>query len=218
VGDGNHSLAAAKAVWEEYKAAHRAAHRDEPALEQHPARWALAELENLYDPGLAFEPIHRLIFGFSAGEVLEALGALPDFSSRPVKDPAELTRLLEDPAAPRTRLGLVAGAECLLGETAAPAPLTGSLQPLLDALIRGGPARPRSPAAIDYIHGAGELCRLAAKDGGEEAPRVGLLLPPVKKSGFFETLARSGPLPRKSFSMGEAIEKRYYLECRRLFG
>jgi hypothetical protein len=72
VGDGNHSLATAKAVWDEYKAAHP----DDPALANHPARWALVEVENLYDPGISFEPIHRVLFGTTLKDVLEALSAL----------------------------------------------------------------------------------------------------------------------------------------------
>ena len=65
---------------------------------------------------------------------------------------------------------------------------------------------------MDYIHGTDEVFRLGKKDGA-----VAILLPPVEKSSFFSTIAATGPLPRKSFSMGEASEKRYYLECRKLF-
>ncbi|MDR3166509.1 MAG: DUF1015 domain-containing protein [Treponema sp.] len=206
VGDGNHSLATAKAVWEEYKAAHGGA-----GGVDHPARWALVEVENLYDPGIVFEPIHRVLFGPPAGEVLEALSALPGFSRRSVGDRAELVRLVGDPAAPAARLGLFAGSEPFLIESGAPGLITDSLQPLLDRFIadHGG------AYGIDYIHGEDELFRLA---GNPEHPAVGLLLPPIKKSGLFQTVARRGPLPRKSFSMGEAAEKRFYLECRRLFG
>ncbi|MDR0386919.1 MAG: DUF1015 domain-containing protein [Treponema sp.] len=213
MGDGNHSLATAKAVWDEYKAAHAG----DPDLAFHPARWALAEVENLYDPGIAFEPIHRLLFGIAIGETLDILAALPGFSSRPVSGQEELARLVGDPDAPRSRLGLISGTEYRLAETSAPPVVTESLQPLLDAFVRSRTAG-HGAVSIDYIHGEEELFRLAEGSASSKAPvRTGILLPPVKKSGLFETVARSGPLPRKSFSMGEGIEKRYYLECRKLF-
>jgi hypothetical protein len=217
MGDGNHSLASAKAVWDEYKAAHSG----EPGLASHPARWALVEVENLYDPGIAFEPIHRVIFGADAESVLALLAALPDFERRPVRDRAELSRLVGDPAAPKSRLGLIAGPSLFLAESSAPPVITESLQPLLDDF-----ARSHAEVSIDYIHGEDELFRIASDgpaspgdtvDSKSTVP-VGILLPPVRKSGLFETVARSGPLPRKSFSMGEALEKRFYLECRGIFG
>jgi hypothetical protein len=202
MGDGNHSLAAAKAVWDEYKAAHSG------DTDNHPARWALVEVENLYDPGIVFEPIHRVLFGTSAAETLDLLSALPGFSRRPVSGREELARLVGDPEAPQSRLGLIAETGLFLVESSAPPIITETLQPLLDAFLRG-----RTGLSIDYIHGEEEVFRLATT--GTQA--AGILLPPVKKSGLFETIARSGPLPRKSFSMGEGIEKRYYLECRSLF-
>jgi hypothetical protein len=212
VGDGNHSLATAKAVWEGYKQEHRG----EGGLMDHPARWALVEVENIYDPGIGFEPIHRMIFGASPGEILRALSVLPGFSSRAVGDRAELSRLVGERGAAKNRLGLTAGADCTLIESEAPGLATDSLQPLLDALIlskkAGGPAQ----VSIDYIHGEEELFSIAGASTGA-VPAVGILLPPIEKRGLFETVARSGPLPRKSFSMGEAVEKRFYLECRRLF-
>jgi hypothetical protein len=203
MGDGNHSLATAKAVWEEYKAAHPG------GPEQHPARYALAEVENIYDPGIAFEPIHRVVFGASPDELLAVLGALPGFSSRALDSPEELSRLTAAPA-PGNRYGLIGGGRQILVETSATGIATEPLQPLLDRFLEGG-----SGKAIDYIHGEEELFRIAGAPG--ERPVTGILLPPALKSGLFQTVARSGPLPRKSFSMGEAEEKRFYLECRELF-
>jgi hypothetical protein len=208
VGDGNHSLAAAREIWVEYKGAHAG----DPALMNHPCRYALVEIENLYDPAVRFEPIHRVLFNISLDSLAARLSALPGFSSRPVGDRAVLSWLTGDAGAAVVRLGLTAGNRCILAETSSPGLATVSLQPLLDDLVRsGGSGAP----SIDYIHGEDEVFRLAADPA---APAAGILLPPVKKSGLFETVARSGPLPRKSFSMGEAVEKRYYLECRRLFG
>jgi hypothetical protein len=183
VGDGNHSLAAAKAVWEEYKKARAG----EAGLEHHPARWALVELENLFDPGIAFEPIHRIIFGVEPDELLKALSVLKNITCRQ--------------EAPQNRIIRI--------ESSSPDIVTAGLQPLLDAFVK------ERQCAIDYIHGEDELLRLAG-DSGRRA--VGLVLPPVRKDGLFKTVAKAGPLPRKSFSMGEAPEKRFYLECRKLFG
>lgn len=209
VGDGNHSLAAAKAVWEEYKAAHQG----EPGLMNRRARWALAEIENLYDPGIVFEPIHRLLFGADMREVLPALEALPGFTCRALGQGAdareELLRLVERQGDAGNRLGLIAGSGLIFAEFAAPGLAADRLQPLLDGLVKAEAIR-----GMDYIHGAEALFHLVSASSGN----AGVLLPPVRKSGLFETVARSGPLPRKSFSMGDAREKRFYLECRRLFG
>jgi hypothetical protein len=209
VGDGNHSLAAAKGLWVEYKAAHAG----EADLMRRPARWALVELENLYDPGLSFEPIHRVIFNADTGRLLALLSRFPGAVSHPVEGPEKLRELVKEPG-PKRRLGFVSGGTCLVFETEAPGLATVSLQPLLDSFIAGGEG-PAAPS-IDYIHGEEELIRLAAGQQGRR-PATGILLPPIRKEGLFETLARSGPLPRKSFSLGEACEKRFYFECRRLF-
>jgi hypothetical protein len=203
-GDGNHSLATAKGIWEEYKKAQAV---PGGSLPDHPCRYALVEIENIYDPAITIEPIHRVVFGMDFDAALALLGELPDFSSRPVGDRAELVRLTGEAAA-GNRFGLVSGGRYALVQTGASGIATACLQPLLDKAVGGN-----NSLSIDYIHGADELFRLAAGDRA-----AGILLPPVKKAGLFETVARSGPLPRKSFSMGEAEEKRFYLECRPLFG
>ena len=209
-GDGNHSLAAAKAVWEEYKAAHRG----DPGLMSHPARWALVELENLYDPALAFEPIHRLLFGTSAATLRQLLTKLPGYCCRKPGNPAELAALVGDAHCSQLRLGLISGPDCFLVE-ADPVPLAiDALQPLLDAFVK----EQGTKVTIDYIHGTDELFRLAGDSGAtRNEGTTGILLPPFRKQGLFETVAKHGPLPRKSFSMGESCEKRFYLESRKLF-
>ncbi|MCL2067631.1 MAG: DUF1015 domain-containing protein [Treponema sp.] len=205
VGDGNHSLAAAKGIWEEYKKS-----RSITGLPEHPCRYAMVEIENLYDPAIQFEPIHRVVFGLGFDKTLSLLSRLPDFSSRPVSGRDELVRLCSEPFN-GNRFGLVSAGRYALIETSAAGISTACLQPLLDGALAdaGG-----SSISIDYIHGEEELFRLAENAGRAAA---GILLPPVNKAGLFETVARSGPLPRKSFSMGNAAEKRFYLECRRLF-
>ena len=183
-------------------------------MPEHPCRYALVEIENIYDPAIRFEPIHRVVFGMSFDETLALLAELPGFSRRSVKDRTELIRLVGEPGT-GNRFGISAGNRYALVETSAPGLATVSLQPLLDRRLESA----GKSLSIDYIHGEEELFRLASSP--EKTPpgrqAVGILLPPVKKAGLFETVARSGPLPRKSFSMGEAEEKRFYLECRRLF-
>jgi hypothetical protein len=195
-GDGNHSLAAAKGVWEECKKSFPAG-----GLPAHPCRYALVEIENIYDDAIQFEPIHRLVFGAGFDEAVSLLLRLADFSCRPVENAEELSRLCRQPCA-GNRFGVAAQGRFALIETSEPGISTACLQPLLDGARE-----------IDYIHDEEELFRLAA-----DARRMatGILLPPVQKAGLFQTVARSGPLPRKSFSMGHACEKRFYLECRRM--
>nr|AGS53370.1 protein UCP033563 [uncultured bacterium contig00018] len=183
MGDGNHSLATAKAVWEEYKKTHAG----EAGLENHPARWALVEVENLYDPGIDFEPIHRVVFGVEPADLLKAFASLGNLRCRQEPQNGRVIRV----------------------ESLSPEIATAGLQPVLDCL-----AGQRKGCSIDYIHGEEEVFRLTS-DTARQA--VGLILPPVRKDGLFRTVAQSGPLPRKSFSMGSAEEKRFYLECRRLF-
>ena len=178
VGDGNHSLAAAKAVWDNYKKSHA------PGSE-HPSRWALVEVENLYDPGISFEPIHRVIFGCKAEEVLDVLSCCEGIKSYRREE------------------------NIIIVENESPAIVTVCLEPVLDKFVR------ERACHIDYIHGEEELLRLA---GDKIHQAVGIMLPPVKKEDLFRTVAQSGPLPRKSFSLGSAGEKRFYLESRKLFG
>ncbi|MDR0289476.1 MAG: DUF1015 domain-containing protein [Treponema sp.] len=208
VGDGNHSLASAKGIWEEYKAKNGGGMN----LPVHPCRYALVEIENIYDPAIRFEPIHRVVFGLDFGRAMDLFSALPGFSSSIVSGGDALTRLVAEPIQ-GSRYGIISGDRYALLETSAGGISTASLQPLLDAAISVD-----SSLSIDYIHGEDELFRLA--EGGLDSGQgkaTGILLPPVQKSGFFEAIACGGSLPRKSFSMGEAVEKRFYIECRKLF-
>ncbi|MCL1813883.1 MAG: DUF1015 domain-containing protein [Treponema sp.] len=211
VGDGNHSLAAAKGVWEEYKAAHQ----NESDIMNHPARWALAELVNLYDPALSFEPIHRLLFGTDIASVQQALTSLPGYRCRKLNDVTELAALVQDGQCSLLRLGLISRKDFFLIEADQVPIAVDALQPLLDKMME----EQKGKVSMDYIHGSEELFRLAAKQNSGEPKdnAAGILLRPFRKQGLFQTIAKRGPLPRKSFSMGDACEKRFYLECRRLF-
>lgn len=199
VGDGNHSLATAKAVWEEY--------RRNGGTNQN-VRYALVEIVNIYDCGLTFEPIHRVLFGCNPSELIsfaaERLGAAI------IQEETE-SSLEEHVKNAQADFGFAYTESGMPAYTRLSARIEGlavsRLQPVLDEFMAG-----HNGAKIDYIHGTQEVFRLGKKDGA-----VSVLLPPIAKDAFFETIARSGPLPRKSFSMGEADEKRFYLECRKLF-
>ena len=208
VGDGNHSLATAKEIWEEYKT-----QRNHSDIMNHPARWALVELVNLYDPALSFEPIHRVLFGTDAATVQKALSQLPDYRCRNIDSGSELEALEKDQTCGMLRLGLISGEHCFLIEAETVPLAIDVLQPLLDTLT----GNQNGTISIDYIHGSEELFRLAAGKNTSAPNTVGILLPPFRKQGLFGTIAKRGPLPRKSFSMGESSEKRFYLECRKLF-
>jgi len=202
VGDGNHSLAAAKGIWEEYKASH-----SQGGLPDHACRYALVEIENIYDPAIQFEPIHRVVFDADFDKAVSLLSQLPGFSCSAIDSADELAQLCRQPAAANC-FGVVSRGRYALIRTSAAGIATACLQPLLDSYAGD------NPQLIDFIHDEEEVFRLAEGEGRRAA---GILLPPVQKSGLFETVARVGPLPRKSFSMGHSCEKRFYLECRGLF-
>ncbi len=255
VGDGNHSLATAKARWDALK----------PALspgeaQTHPARYALAEIVNLHSPALAFEPIHRVLFGADMEDLVSAyrahlasrgmkLTAVEPLSSRasgtkpvePCSSRASGTKPAEPssscacgakpaepssfpasgmkPAEPSSsacgmtptdeaELTFVSGnarASYRVGNPENPLPVA-VLQPFLDEYLHSHPA-----ARIDYVHGA------AAVESLCQTPHTtGVLLPAIDKSALFPAVRQGGALPRKTFSMGEPDEKRYYMECRKI--
>jgi uncharacterized protein (DUF1015 family) len=207
VGDGNHSLATAKAVWEEHKRYLKTSGMTGDQIEKSPVRYALAEVVNLYDSGLTFEPIHRVFFGVDPENLVMFIqehlgGGLTDIAG------AEQLK-----ATVRNSFSSFGFSykkdnkqyfKCLKTEGAELA--VSILQPVLDAY------REKNGSTIDYIHGDNEALNLADRND-----ILSILLPPVAKDSFFTTINRRGPLPRKSFSMGEADEKRFYLECRTLF-
>lgn len=182
VGDGNHSLATAKSCYEEQKTALPAG----KALDL-PARYALVELENIHDPSLKFEPIHRIITSVDEEKLLKDLEDICKPEGYPVKWCS----------------GKRSGTVYLDRERGALA--VAVLQDFLDAWLE------KNPGVIDYIHGAAETERLASYPGA-----VGFLLPAMEKGQLFPGVISGGVLPRKTFSMGNAREKRYYLEGRKI--
>lgn len=155
MGDGNHSLAAAKNRWEELKAA--------GAPMDHPARYALAELENLRDDAVEFYPIHRVAFDTDEGGFVKEL----------------------------------AGAD------------TGELVARADQLARAYVAE--HGGRIDYIHGDAEARSMGSRPGC-----CAWLLPALDKAELFPHILKYGNYPNKSFSVGETLDKRWYVECRRI--
>jgi hypothetical protein len=201
MGDGNHSLATAKSVWERIKAT---------AGPDHPARWALVEVENIHDPALAFEPIHRLLVGVEVdlrSALRQEFGDKVSFTDLPTAQ-AMRDRLRALPAE-RQAAGLVGpGARFAVAEFHDPPSslAVGTLQPFVDRLVAAGGA-----AEVDYVHGDETVERL-----GQQPGNAGLHIGTVGKSELLRRVVREGPLPRKTFSMGEADEKRFYVEARRI--
>ena len=183
IGDGNHSLAAAKVYWDGIKKNLSADER-----ESHPARKALLEVNNVYDPSIDFEAIHRVVFDV---DVNDFVGVLTE--SMPSGDDYILRWTA------RGNSGAIGVAAGCIGD------MLTDLQTFLDEYID------RNGCGIDYIHGEEAAVRLA-----EREKSLGLILPPMDKSELFKTVADRGVFPRKSFSVGHARDKRYYLECRRI--
>ncbi len=190
VGDGNHSLAAAKAYYESLKAT-----LGEEAAKAHPARYALAEIVNVHDDALVFEPIYRVLFGIELDSVLAAMRA---YYKGTVDGEAEHAHTFTFVSGEKT------------ARVSVPAPSAhlpvGTLQNFIDSLIEENPH-----IECDYIHGEDATCALA-----KEPHCVGILFSGMEKDDLFETVLCDGALPRKTFSMGEADEKRFYLEARKI--
>ena len=156
-------------------------------LSNHPARYALVELVNIHDPSLSFEPIHRIVMGIDRKKLLK------DIRSICAPDGHKVFCVLDGAA---TEISL----DRSKGELA-----VAVLQEFLDNWLR------ENPGQIDYIHGEEEVSRLAGDPNA-----VGFLLPPMEKHSLFRGVIAGGVLPRKTFSMGHAREKRYYLEGRKI--
>lgn len=205
VGDGNHSLATAKAVWDEYKKEH-------PEDKDSPVRYALIEIVNIYDTGLTFEPIHRVIFNIDNEALIKKMAEKLNGNIKALDDADKVIKAVKDSWANFGFFYLDSEGKQknVLLETKIKELAVARLQPEIDAFLKE--LQDQSKAEIDYIHGTDEVLKLGSKENS-----LGILLPPIAKDSFFETINGRGPLPRKSFSMGEADEKRFYLECRRLF-
>lgn len=203
VGDGNHSLATAKQVWEEKKSAGS-------PLADDPARYALVEIINMHDPGLHVEPIHRVVDGIDAQMLADTLRSAIKSGKEPeLMTPEQaVERVLQTSQPPRS-FALLDGERALCytlpgGSALSPAVL---VQQTLESFEQTGSAN----VEIDYIHGTEAIMELSRREGS-----LGLLVPPIEAESLFQYVANNGPLPRKIFSLGEAEEKRYYFESRRI--
>ena len=188
VGDGNHSLASAKAHWENIRE-----NLSEEEKKNHPARYALAEIVNIHDKGLDFEPIHRVVFNISGEEFIAKAAEYFKDNGIEINGAGEgkqtfvvVTEDQED-----VKISLTNPPHTLA---------VGSVQMMIDA--RG--------LECDYIHGEDSVRKLATKGN------TGILVPAISKDTFFGTVEKEGVFPRKTFSMGEAFEKRFYLEAKKI--
>ncbi len=186
MGDGNHSLATAKACWEELK-------KQGADINTHPARYALAEIVNLHDESLEFEPIHRVVFDVDTDKFVSYL------KENGVTDGCKCCggQVFE----------LIVNGESRFLKVEKPtANITvGSVQNIIDSYLK------ENSGTVDYIHGDDVVRQHAQKVGN-----VGILFDVMDKSEFFKTVISDGALPRKTFSMGHAEDKRFYTECRKI--
>lgn len=188
VGDGNHSLATAKTCWEEIKQTLSAEEQ-----KNHPARFALVELMNLHDEALEFEPIHRVVFDVDPKAVESALYTYYPQISETDNGGQKITITCQG----SEKTIYIADAPCNLA--------VGTLQKFLDEYLEANGGK------IDYIHGADVVKNLTAKEN-----TVGFIVDGMEKNDLFTTVIKDGSLPRKTFSMGEAADKRFYLEAKRI--
>ena len=185
-GDGNHSLATAKTCYEELKAANPGVD-----LSNHPARYALVEVENIHDEAQVFEPIHRIIMGLDPEKVLA--------------DAKDAICVEDSDAGFEAKVYIGEKEETIYLDKGKGELAVGVLQEWLDAYLK------ENGGDIDYIHDDDAIIALAAKPMS-----IGFLLPAMEKSQLFRGVIADGSLPRKTFSMGHSREKRYYVEARKI--
>ena len=200
MGDGNHSLATAKAIWEKIKT---------QVGMDHPARYALVEIENVHDQGLDFAPIHRVLFGLKQ-DIFPTMEAYyqSGYSYEPCIDQNEMVTQVNHATNIPQAIGVISpqGFGVVHIDNPSSNLPVGTLQSFLDGFLKGGSAE-----KIDYVHGEEVVFSLGMQPGN-----IGFYLPCMDKSDLFKTVILDGALPRKTFSMGEAHEKRFYMECRKI--
>lgn len=186
MGDGNHSLATAKANYENVK---KTMTHDEYL--NHPSRYALVELVNLHSEALEFEPIHRVIFDTDVNKLIEELYKYYDINEEGNGQYFELVTKDIDKklyiSNPKSNIAV------------------GSIQMFLDEYLKDNKGK------LDYIHGDE-----TTKNMGMEENNVAILFEAMPKEELFRTVILDGALPRKTFSMGHSYDKRYYLEARKI--
>ncbi|HCR72700.1 MAG TPA: DUF1015 domain-containing protein [Anaerolineae bacterium] len=201
MGDGNHSMAAAKEYWDQIK----------PQVGMnHPARYALVEIVNVHDEGLEFEPIHRILFNLQRDLLVELKNYFGEnFSNSTASSYEEMTQKVDSAEGQKQVVGLVRGRNQFgVIEIANPKSnlAVGTIQSFLDVFMENNGAE-----KIDYVHGEDVLKKIAS-----QKEHAGFYLAGMHKSDLFKTVIVDGVLPRKAFSMGEAKDKRFYLEARKI--
>ena len=200
MGDGNHSLATAKAIWENKKT--------EVGMD-HPSRYALVELNNVHDESLIFEPIHRVLFDMKKDlieEIKTFYGSKLNVLECSSKE--EMIKKVDLVKEGKHKIGFVKNNVYSIIEINNPEQnlAAGTIQVFLDKFLQED-----CFDRIDYIHGDSVVVSLGSKEGN-----TGIYLPAMSKNDLFKTVILDGALPRKTFSMGEAHEKRFYVECRKI--
>lgn len=199
MGDGNHSLATAKSAWEDMKKT-----LSPSELENHPARYALVEIENIFDEGLMFEPIHRVFFGLKSDSFENALRKhSSSFRKWKVESfDKAWNEINEKPG----RFMADDGTGLVVYETEGTEKSLSAwtIQSVIDTLLS------EDACKVDYIHGAKETLSLAGNGN------IAVILPDIHKETFFSAILHDKAYPRKTFSIGHAEEKRYYMEARKI--
>lgn len=195
VGDGNHSMATAKAYWEEIKQ-----DLTEEERRHHPARYVLAEIVNLHDPALEFEAIHRLLFQIDAVDFFHY--ALAYYLRQGCRAWTQESKPVCEPHSHVFAYYHAAGSGYLVVERPIWSIAHATLQAAVDEYLKTHKA-----VREDYIHGQGVVRQL-----GSQPDNLGFILPDLQKNELFRCVILDGVLPKKTFSMGEADEKRFYLE------
>ncbi len=204
MGDGNHSLATAKTIWENLK-------KDNPgntAIMNSPARWALVELVNIYSEGIAFEAIHRVLFNCTPEAFFEYASNAGFKIIRKDSLQAVLEIIDGNPEVQSCGFCTENGYGIIEAQHTESSIAAGTFQNLIDGFIAGN-----TGAVVDYIHGSDVTEQLGCRKNN-----IGFFLPAIRKDTFFRTIVEDGTFPRKTFSMGEAFEKRFYIEARRISG
>lgn len=201
MGDGNHSLATAKSLYEDLKK-----EKGKEALSS-PFRHALVELENIYDPALCFEAIHRVFFNTDPEDLeAEIRKNCDSFTKEETGSLEDLEREVNRKDG-NVRFGLITGGTHFVYTlSGCPHALAASvIQSCIDSIASSG------KGSVDYIHGSEVVGKIASEEGN-----IGIILPDISKETFFKSIIRDGSFPRKTFSIGHAEEKRYYMEARRI--
>lgn len=204
MGDGNHSFATAKAWWEKVKKENK----NQKDIMNHPARWALVEIVNIHDESIVFEPIHRVIFDINPQDIIAKFKSF--WEKRGSKVTMENSKTLKEPQATpdfhEISFSYMGRSGIIKIENPVKNIPAGDLQDAVNGLCSIDES-----IKVDYIHGKNHLKELAQSDGN-----IGFLLPAIPKQSFFKSIIMDGTLPRKSFSMGESDDKRFYMECRKI--